>query len=141
MTAKRLELDRVQTAARLKAAGLRPTRQRIALIGLLFRRGHRHLSAETLHEEAAAGGIDVSLATIYNTLHQFTDAGLLRRVIVDAERSYFDTNTSEHQHFYSEDDGTLTDIPGETIAVSGIPQPPRGTEVGRVDVVIRIRRV
>jgi Fur family iron response transcriptional regulator len=140
MTAKRAGPDRAQITARLRAAGLRPTRQRIALAGLLFRQGNRHISAETLHEEAASYGIGVSLATVYNTLHQFTDAGLLRQVVVEAARSYFDTNTGEHQHFYSEDDGALIDIPGEAITVSGIPSPPKGTEVNRVDVVIRVRR-
>ncbi len=140
MMAKRAETDRAQIAARLRAAGLRPTRQRIALAGLLFREGDRHVCAETLHEEAASCGIGVSLATVYNTLHQFTNAGLLRQVVVEASRSYFDTNTGEHQHFYSEDDGALIDIPGEAITVSGIPQPPRGTEVNRMDIVIRVRR-
>jgi Fur family iron response transcriptional regulator len=138
--AKRVETDRAQIAARLRAAGLRPTRQRVALASLLFLPGDRHVCAETLHEEAASCGIKVSLATVYNTLHQFTDAGLLRQVVVEAARSYFDTNTGEHQHFFSEDDGALIDIPGETITVSGIPQPPKGTEVNRVDVVIRVRR-
>ena len=79
---------------------------------LLFRNGHRHLTAETLHAEAVAQGIKVSLATVYNTLHQFTHAGLLRQVVVDPTRSYFDTNTVDHQHFYYEDEGMLTDIPG-----------------------------
>lgn len=110
------------------------------MAGLLFRQGDRHVCAEGLHEEAAACGIGVSLATVYNTLHQFTDAGLLRQVVVDATRSYFDTNTGQHQHFYSEDDGVLTDIPGETVSISGIPCPPKGTQVNRVDIVIRVRR-
>ena len=85
-------------------------------------------------------GIKVSLATVYNTLHQFTAAGLLRQVVVDASRSYFDTNIGDHQHFYCEDEGRLIDIPGETIAVAGVPAPPKGTTIDRVDVVIRLRR-
>lgn len=128
------------TVTRLRGAGLRPTRQRQELAGLLFRAGHRHVTAENLHDEAQKAGISVSLATVYNTLHQFTQAGLLRQVVVDAARSYFDTNTGKHQHFYTEEDGALVDIPGEAIVVEGIPAPPRGTSIDRVDVVIRLRR-
>ena len=127
-------------AERLRDAGLRPTRQRLELAGLLFREGDRHLTAESLQDEADKAGIKVSLATIYNTLHQFTEAGLLRQVMVDASRSYFDTNIGNHQHFYCEDENRLIDIPGETIAVAGIPLPPKGTQIERVDVVIRVRR-
>jgi Fur family iron response transcriptional regulator len=128
------------TAAKLRRAGLRPTRPRVALAGLLFARGHRHLTAEALHGEAAKAGVKVSLATIYNTLHQFTEAGLLQQVVVDAARSYFDTNIGEHQHFYCEDDGRLIDIPGEHVAVTGVPTPPKGMTVERVDVVVRVKR-
>ncbi len=127
-------------SARLRAAGLRPTRQRVALADLLFGAGHRHLTAELLHAEAGHAGVSVSLATVYNTLHQFTEAGMLRQVVVDAARSYFDTNVEAHQHFYAEDDAMLIDIPGDTIEVAGVPAPPAGTEIERVDVVIRIRR-
>jgi Fur family iron response transcriptional regulator len=134
------DMDKALVTGRLRGAGLRPTQQRIALAGLLFRRGDRHVSAEALHAEAMNGGIRVSLATVYNTLHQFTEAGLLRQVVVEPGRSYFDTNTGDHQHFYQEDDGALIDIPGESIAVSGLPQPPAGTAVERVDVVVRLRR-
>ena len=126
--------------ARLRAAGLRPTRQRLDLGELLFAKEHRHLTAETLHAEALERGMKVSLATVYNTLHQFTEVGLLRQVMVDASRSYFDTNVGEHQHFYSEEDGALIDIPAPTIKVSGMPTPPEGMAVDRVDVVIRIKR-
>lgn len=128
------------SSEKLRVAGLRPTRQRVALAGLLFARGHRHLTAESLHAEAANAGIGVSLATVYNTLHQFTEAGLLRQVAVDANRFYFDTNTGPHQHFYNETEGALIDIPGDSIAVAGVPNPPDGMEVERVDVVVRIRR-
>jgi Fur family iron response transcriptional regulator len=124
----------------LRKAGLRPTRQRVELAGLLFAEGHRHLTAEILHEEAKRASINVSLATVYNTLHQFTDVGLLREVVVDTMRSYFDTNTGEHQHFFLEDESVLIDIPGEVIAVAGVPTPPKGTRIDRVDVVVRIRR-
>ena len=129
-----------EASARLRAAGLRPTRQRVALAGLLFRHGNRHLTAESLHAEAAEAGIGVSLATVYNTLHQFTQAGLLRQVAVDASRFYFDTNVEAHQHFYTEEDGTLIDIPGDAIEIAGVPAPPKGSAIDRVDVVIRIKR-
>src|SRR5579885_3821885 len=128
------------TAARLRAAGLRPTRPRVALASLLLGRGHRHLTAETLHAEAAKAGVRVSLATVYNALHQFTEAGPLRQVVVDAARSYFDTNTGDHQHFFLEREGLLIDIPGDTIAVAGVPTPPAGLSVDRVDVVVRVKR-
>jgi Fur family iron response transcriptional regulator len=124
---------------RLRGAGLRPTRQRAALAELLGS-GHRHLSAESLHQEAQKAGVAVSLATIYNTLHQFTQAGLLREVVVGSGRSYFDTNTGDHQHFYCEDDGTLIDIEGDAIEVAGVPTPPKGTAIDRVDVVVRVKR-
>jgi Fur family iron response transcriptional regulator len=128
------------TTARLRHAGLRPTRQRVELAGLLFKDRDRHVTAETLHDEVTRAGVKVSLATVYNTLHQFTQAGLLRQVIVDAARSYFDTNTGDHQHFFLETEGLLIDIPGESIAVAGVPTPPPGLSVDRVDVVVRVRR-
>jgi len=124
---------------RLRGAGLRPTRQRLALARLLFEQGDRHLSAEQLHAEAAAAHIQVSLATVYNTLHQFTEAGLLREVVVEPARSYFDTNTSDHHHFYHEGTGRLQDIPGAELNVAELPEPPRGTSVTRVDVIVRVR--
>ena len=128
------------TGAKVRAAGLRPTRQRIALASLLFRDEDRHVTAEALHEEAAKAGVRVSLATVYNTLHQFTRAGLLNEVVVDSGRAYFDTNIGDHQHFYVEENGELIDIPGETIGVSNVPTPPKGMTVDRVDVVVRIKR-
>ncbi len=126
--------------ARLRAAQLRPTRQRLALTRLLFDDHDRHVTAETLHAEALAAGVRVSLATIYNTLHQFTDAHLLRRVVVDGAKTYFDTNVSDHHHFYIEDEGTLLDIPAGGITVAGLPPPPAGLEPKRVDVVVRVSR-
>lgn len=123
---------------RLTHAGLRPTRQRLALARLLFDGPDRHVTAEQLHGEVGEANLRVSLATVYNTLHQFTDAGLLREVVVEAGRSYFDTNTSEHYHFFYEDSGRLTDIPGEMMVVGNIPHPPSGTRVARVDVIVRL---
>ena len=127
-------------AEKLRGAGLRPTRQRIELAAHLFTGPDFHVTAESLHDEVVRSGIKVSLATVYNTLHQFTEAGLLRQVIVDASRSYFDTNTGDHQHFFLEKEGLLIDIPGETIAVAGVPNPPAGLTVDRVDVVVRVKR-
>ena len=128
-----------QALDQLRGAGLRPTRQRMALAKLLFEGPDRHVTAETLHAEAMAAQIRVSLATVYNTLHQFTDAGLLREIVVDASRSYFDTNTQNHHHFFVETKGELMDIPFEDVEVSRLPAPPAGLEVERVDVVIRVR--
>ena len=130
-----------RTGARLRTAGLRPTRQRAALAGLLFRDGDRHVSAEALHDEAIRAGFKVSLATVYNTLHQFTEAGLLQKVVVDAARCYFDTNLGGHQHFYCPEEEELIDIPGEQISVTGWPAAPEGTAVERVDVIVRLKRV
>src|SRR5208282_6843083 len=123
---------------RLRGAGLRPTRQRLALARLLFEQGDRHLSAEQLHAEAAAAHIQVSLATVYNSLHQFTQMGLLREVVVEPGRSYFDTNTSDHHHFFFEEEGRLMDIAGDRVEVSRLPSPPAGTQLKRVDVILRL---
>jgi Fur family iron response transcriptional regulator len=127
-------------AEKLRAAGLRPTRQRMELAARLFAGADRHVTAESLHDEVTNAGIKVSLATIYNTLHQFTAMGLLRQVVVDAARGYFDTNIGDHQHFFLEDEGTLIDIPGDTIRVAGVPSAPPGMAVERVDVVIRVKK-
>jgi Fur family transcriptional regulator, iron response regulator len=124
--------------SRLRAAGLRPTRQRMALAQLLFENGDRHVTAEQLHGEALATQIQVSLATVYNTLHQFTEAGLLRETVVEPGRSYFDTNTADHHHFFFEATGQLLDIPAQQLSVSGMPLPPRGTEIRRVDIIVRL---
>jgi Fur family iron response transcriptional regulator len=125
--------------ARLRAVGLRPTRQRLALARVLLENGDRHITAEQLHGEAVGADIRVSLATVYNTLHQFTNAGLLREVVVEPGRSYFDTNTADHHHFFCETTSKLEDIPGQDVVVSGFPLPPPGTEICRVDVIIRVR--
>ncbi len=123
---------------RLKAAGLRPTRQRLALSRLLHQGGNRHISAEQLHQEARAAQVRVSLATVYNALHQFTAAGLLREIVVEPGRSYFDTNVEDHHHFYFEDSGRLEDIPGDKVRLASLPKPPKGTRLTRVDVIIRV---
>ena len=122
----------------LRRHGLRPTRQRLALARLLFAGANRHVSAESLHAEATGGGAKVSLATVYNTLNQFTASGLLREVIVDPDRSYFDTNTADHHHLYFEDSGRLQDLEAGAVRIGKLPDPPPGTAISRVDLVIRI---
>ena len=125
--------------AKLRAAGLRPTRQRMALGWLLFAKGDRHVSAEMLYEEALRAREPLSLATVYNTLRQFSEVGLLRQVSVSGPKTFFDTNVSEHHHFYNEDDETVIDIPGSEIVVSGLPQAPEGMVIASVEVIVRVR--
>lgn len=127
--------------ARLKAAGLRPTRQRLILGQLLFAKGDRHVTAEILHEEAVGSGERVSLATVYNTLHQFCAAGLLRELAIEGSKAYFDTNTSSHSHFYIEDEGRLMDICHEDLQIKGVPEPPVGMVIKHIDVVIRLTKL
>lgn len=125
---------------RLRSVGLRPTRQRVALCNLMFGTGDRHLSAEELHEEAHRAGEPVSLATVYNTLHQFTDAGLVRPLSAEGQRTYFDTNTSDHHHFFVEDENVMIDIPDGGLRLEQMPEAPEGMEIVNVDVVVRLRR-
>ena len=124
----------------LRHVGLRPTRQRMALGWLLFGKGDRHLTAEMLYEEASRAKVPVSLATIYNTLHQFTEVGLLRQVAVDGSKTYFDTNVSDHHHFFVEDANVLVDIPSAKVTVSDLPESLQGYEIDRVEVVVRLKR-
>lgn len=126
-------------AARLREAGLTPTRQRCALGALLFTGEHRHVTCESLFAEARAAGAKVSLATVYNTLHQFRDAGLLREVSAASGQRVFDTNTSAHHHFYVEDTGELIDIPDDRLELSQKPRAPKGYAVDGVDIVVRLR--
>ena len=126
-------------AAQLRHAGLRLTRQRVELGRVLFAKGHRHISAEDLHAEAELTGVRVSLATVYNALHQFTEAGLLREVAIDGTRTYFDTNVSDHHHFFVEGEGRLIDMQGG-VGIADLPKPPEGMEITAVEVVIRVRR-
>ncbi|MEQ9491478.1 MAG: Fur family transcriptional regulator [Alphaproteobacteria bacterium] len=124
----------------LRDAGLRPTRQRMALAKLLFDHEDRHVTAEVLHAQARDEDIKVSLATVYNTLNQFRDAGLVREVVVEPGRSYFDTNVDNHHHFFNVDNGELSDIPLSDVSVSSLPVPPEGTAIDRVDVVVRVSK-
>ena len=127
-------------AAVLRMCGLRPTRQRLALAELLLEGPHRHVSAEQLHGEAREAHLDVSLATVYNTLHQFQEVGLLRQVAVEASRSYFDTDTSNHHHFYLEDEQRVIDMLPSAIVLQRLPPPPAGTMVTHVDILVRVRK-
>ncbi|MBP2490789.1 iron response transcriptional regulator IrrA (plasmid) [Rhizobium leguminosarum] len=129
------------TLQRLRSAGLRPTQQRIALANLLFAGGHRHVTAEELHAEAREGGFILSLATVYNTLNQFTDAGLVRVLAVEGLRTWFDTNVAEHFHFYIEGRGEILDVPDQKIAVLNPPDPPEGFDIVNIDIVIRLRPI
>ena len=123
---------------RLRMTGLRPTRQRVALAELLFGRKDRHFTAEMVHAEAVKNGVPVSLATVYNTLHQFVEAGLLREVAIEGSKTYFDTKISNHFHFFFEKDGVLVDIEPADIRVENLPKPPEGTEITRIDVLVRL---
>jgi Fur family transcriptional regulator, iron response regulator len=124
----------------LRQANLRPTRQRLTLGRLLFESGDRHVTAEQLHAEVTALGEHVSLATVYNTLHQFKRAGLVRELAIEGSKAYFDTNTSNHNHFLLETTGDLMDIPGDAIRVEGLPEPPEGMRITHVDVVVRVSK-
>jgi Fur family iron response transcriptional regulator len=137
---KHIEKRRCYTnvITRLREVNLRPTRQRIALSKMLFDGENRHLTAEALHKEAVKLNVRVSLATVYNTLNQFTLAGLLREISVDAHRCYFDTNTSDHHHFFFEKTNHLEDIKTEDLVLASIPKIPDGAVVKRIDIVIRL---
>lgn len=124
---------------RLQKAGLRPTRQRLALAKILFGSGDRHVTAEQLHAEAVAAKVPVSLATVYNTLNQFTQAGLMREISIASERTYFDTKTSNHFHYYLENEDLLLDIAAENLTVNGLPEAPPGTRIERIDLIVRLK--
>ncbi|PPR60224.1 MAG: Ferric uptake regulation protein [Alphaproteobacteria bacterium MarineAlpha4_Bin2] len=123
----------------LQKAGLRPTRQRLALAKLLFEGGDRHVTAEKLHNEAVEAGIKVSLATVYNALHQFTKADLLREVVVESGRAYFDTNNTTHHHIFHQATGDLYDIPDNAISSLALPEAPEGTEIDRIEIIVRVK--
>ncbi|SEW29832.1 Fur family transcriptional regulator, iron response regulator [Cognatiyoonia koreensis] len=125
----------------LAGASLRPTRQRLTLARLLVGDGqNRHVTAESLFDAASQSDEKVSLATVYNTLRAFCDAGLMREITVDGAKSYFDTRIDDHPHFYWEDSAALTDAPASELEISRIPDAPEGAEIASVDVVIRLRR-
>ena len=126
-------------AEQLRLVGLRPTRQRVAIAALLLDGRHRHVSADSLTEEITAAGLQVSGGTVYNTLNQFTNAGLLRRVLVHNEYSLFDTNTDHHHHFYEASNDQLVDIPNDDLVLAKLPKAPDGHEIKAVDVIIHIQ--
>lgn len=127
---------------RLRNCGLRPTKQRLALAEMIFSRGHRHIAAEELYEEAIKANVPVSLATVYNTLHQFTEAKLLRIIAVEGSKTWFDTNIADHHHFYFEHESKVTDIPenpaGQPV-ITNLPPAPEGMEITNVDLIVRVR--
>lgn len=125
----------------VKGAGLRPTRQRLAIGTLLFSGEHRHVSADAIHHDALQAGIPLSLATVYNTLNQFADVGLVRRIAVGAGRTYFDTDVGDHQHFYIEDEARIIDIPPCSLRLGDLPAAPPGYRIANVDITIRLRRI
>ncbi len=136
-----IEVAQERGAAWLGQVGLRPTRQRVTLAALLIGDGqHRHVTAESLHIAAQDAGEAVSLATVYNTLRAFCEAGLIQEITVDGSKSYFDTKTDDHPHFYWEDEGRLSDAPAEELEIRNLPKAPDGTEIAKVDVVIRLRK-
>lgn len=135
--------DRAHDTAQawLARAHVRPTRQRVALAALLVGDGcDRHVTAESLFMAARDSGESVSLATVYNTLRAFCEAGLMNEITVDATRSYFDTCVDEHPHFFWEDTQELTDAPEGSVSFDKLPDAPAGAAISRVDVVIRLRR-
>jgi Fur family iron response transcriptional regulator len=135
------KLDRQDVSpalAKLRSAGLRPTRQRLVLAQLLFGGPDRHITAEELHRETLALDARISLATIYNTLNQFTAAKLLREVAIEGAKTYFDTNTADHFHFFLESEGRLMDIENPGVTVEGLPVAPHGKRISRVDVIVRL---
>jgi Fur family iron response transcriptional regulator len=138
--AQRTDCPFARVRDRLRAVGLRPTRQRISLGWILFGAGDRHVTAEMIFEEARRARVPVSLATVYNTLHQFTSVGLLRQIAIDATRTYYDTNPTHHHHFAMEGGDALVDVPSDKITIGRLPEPPEGYEIAQVDVVVHLRR-
>lgn len=134
-------ITRAEAGELLNRLGLRQTRQRLDLFELLFGAEHRHVTADDLHLEARKARIPMSLATVYNTLNQFADCGLIRRIAVSGERTYFDTDTRGHQHYYIEAEDRVTDIPMNSVLVSDLPPPPEGYVITKVDVVVHLERV
>jgi Fur family transcriptional regulator, iron response regulator len=136
-------LNWYDTTAEIKATlrhlGVKPSRPRIALAKILFGKGERHISAEMLFEEARDAHLEVSLATVYNVLRDFTDAGLLRHLTI-ASKSYYDTNSELHHHFYFEESESLEDIPVGYLQIERIPAAGRDYEITAIDVIVRVRR-
>lgn len=136
-------MQKIRTYSRclekLQKAGLRPTKQRLGLARLLFEGESNHVTAEKLHKDAHNARLQISLATVYNTLNQFREAGLLQEVVIKSGNSYFCTNVEKHHHIFNETTGELTDIPATDLAFARFPKLPEGLELDKVDVVIRVR--
>jgi Fur family iron response transcriptional regulator len=134
------DLLRYDCSDLLRQAGLRPTRQRLMLGEFLFSKGGRHVTAEMLHAEAVEANMPISMATVYNTLNQFTEAGLLRQIGVDGSKSFFDTNPTTHHHFFVDHEDRLLDVPEPGVVIDQLPQPLPGYEISRVDIIVHLRR-
>lgn len=136
--------DTTPTALRttLREAGLRPTKQRLALARLLLTGGYRHVTADELLAEARAEGISIAQTTVYNVLHQFHRAGLLQEVLVESGRTWYDTKIGSHIHLYDEETGVVTDLDQDprTLQLLDKLDLPAGVDVMSVDVVVRVRK-
>lgn len=124
----------------LSKAGMRPTRQRMAIGNLLLCGDHQHVSADELHLKLGQTGYTMSLATVYNTLNQFASAGLIRKISVSGQRTFFDTNAHNHQHFYLEDEDRMIDISGDILQLQPMPLAPSGYHITKIDVLISLKK-
>jgi len=138
LVTKPMTISQEHVATRLASHGAKPTTQRLKLAELVFARP-QHVSAEQLLQRARSNGIRVSKATVYNTLNLFVECGLLRELVVDRDRVYYDSTVHAHHHFYNVDTGEMIDIPAESVSFAGVPSAPEGTEQDGVDVIIRVR--
>ncbi len=125
----------------LQKAGLRPTRQRLILGQFLLSGQHQHISADELHLLTMQSGFSMSLATVYNTLNQFAEAGLIRKISVSGQRTFFDTNAHNHQHFYLEDEDRMIDIGGVPLMLSPAPQAPAGYTITKIDILVSLKKI
>ena len=122
----------------LRNSSLRPTKQRIMIGNLLFNDTDKHVTAESLYRELTASEQKISLATVYNTLHDFCEKKLLKKVTIDTEKVYFDTNTSPHHHFYSDNEKLLIDISKDKIKIQGLPKAPKGKKIKDVELIAHL---
>ena len=127
-----------QAMKKIESSGIRPTKQRRVLAKILFEKGNRHLSADELFHDVKKEDRKISMATVYNTLKQFTSLGLVREVVVDQNKSLYCTNHKSHYHLYIEDEGKIVDIPTKNIDLN-IPSIPACLQLHNIDVIVRIR--
>lgn len=127
-----------QAMKKIESSGIRPTKQRRVLAKILFENGNRHVSADELFHDVKKEDRKISMATVYNTLKQFTSLGLVREVVVDQNKSLYCTNHKSHYHLYIEDEGKIVDIPTKNIDLN-IPSIPACLQLHNIDVIVRIR--